>query len=129
VLDSRVPIARLSIVLSLAAGAALARAAMLRLQLGAMAAALVALQVATRFLGRAHRGLPLGILSAIRCERSVCLGYSSWRAPGLGWIAAMDRMNSGGSRRGRNLGKSGVNFHDPRGNRTRTPLNFHAFRL
>ena len=46
----------LAVVLALAATHAHADAAMLGLQLGSVSAALVALQVAAGFLGRAHRG-------------------------------------------------------------------------
>ena len=88
-----------AVVLALAAGHSFADSAMLGLQLGAVAAALIALDMAARFFGCTHRGLPLA--------RSIC----PWRMPG----SALSVEILDGSRGGIKLGDVGANFHDPSG--------------
>lgn len=92
---------QLAVVLTLTTRYALARPTMLGLELRAIAAALVSLQVSAGFLG-AHRGLPLA-------ERIIQTAY---RSRIIILIGSVKLGRAGGAaRRGGNLGEPVVDFH------------------
>ena len=105
-----------AVVLALAAGHSFADSAMLGLQLGAVAAALIALDMAARFFGCTHRGLPLA--------RSIC----PWRMPGSALsVEILDGSRGGCCARGDEVRGRWGEFPRPLGKRRRRLTDFLWF--
>ena len=105
-----------AVVLALAAGHSFADSAMLGLQLGAVAAALIALDMAARFFGCTHRGLPLA--------RSIC----PWRMPGSALsVEILDGSRGGCCARGEEVRGRWGEFPRPLGKRRRRLTDFLWF--